>query len=251
MRLAALILALSLLAQAQVGPPAMVVAQKHASVPVFKTLELGERLNLPEGAQLTVSFLEGGGRSQCDGPGTFQVQSTQMVLLNGEGRVTHQQVLTRAAMTPRAWVNWDEMAGVRRDELAYCSDPVWLDPNVEIRWRAPSDVTQVEVVVEHLPEYRRVHKSTVPAESPLPLQLEAGQAYTVSLRGFSPRRTIEAAEQRLEVLSNQDRERLLAWESDVRLPEDRAELYSWLLSRGLPSRAQKMLPQLRADGAVP
>lgn len=251
MRLAALILALSLLARAQGLSPAMVVAQKQSPLRVFQTLKLGQQLNLPEGAQLTVSFLEGGGRSHCQGPGVFEVQGRQMVLLKGEGQVQNLTVPIRAAMPPRAWVNWDEMAGVRRDELTYCSDPTWVDPKVEIAWKVPEDLTEVEVVVEHLPDYRRVYKGTVPAESHLQMQLEAGQAYTVSLRGFSPRRTVEAAEQRLEVLSSQDRAQLLTWESAVSSPEDRAELYSWLLSRGLLSRAQQWLPQLKADGALP
>lgn len=251
MRLVALILALSLLARAQGSPPAMVVAQKQASLRVFQTLKLGEQLNLPEGAELTVSFLEGGGRSQCQGPGLFEVQSRQMVLLKGDGQVHNLTVATRAALPPRAWVNWDEMAGVRRDELTYCSDPTWAEPKVEIAWKVPQDLTEVEVVVEHLPDYRRVYKGTLPAASRLPLQLEAGQAYTVSLRGFSPRRMVEAAEQRLEVLSAQDLGQLLAWESAALLPEDRAELYAWLLSRGLLSRAQQWLPQLKADGALP
>ncbi|MFN8612575.1 MAG: hypothetical protein U0931_33855 [Vulcanimicrobiota bacterium] len=251
MKLAALILALSLLAQAQPAPPAMVVAQKDAPLRVFQTLRLGEKFQLSEGARLTVSFLEGGGRSQCQGPGLFQVESTRMVLLSGQGLVEHQQVAARAALPPRAWINWDEMAGVRRDEMVYCSDPTWLDPSVRIAWRVPDDLTEVEVVVEHLPDYGRVYKGTVPADAQLPLQLQAGQTYAVSLRGFSPRRTVEAAEQRLEVLSSHDRVQLLEWEAAARTPEDRVELYSWLLSRGLLSRAQQILPRLQADGALP
>lgn len=251
MKVAGLILAMSWLAFAQPGPPAMVVAQQGTAVRVLQTLKLGETLKLPEGAQLTVSFLEGGGRSQCQGPGVFQVGDTQMTLLSGQGQVRSEKIKARAALPPRPWINWDEMAGVRRDEFIYSGDRASLEPTVQLAWLAPDDLSEVEVVVEHLPDYRRVYKATVRADSPPPLHLEPGQTYTVSLRGFSPRRIVEAAEQRLEVLSSRDRDELLTWESDVKTPADRVELYSWLLSRGLLSRAQKMLPQLQADGALP
>lgn len=234
----ALILAIAL---AGAGAPAMVVASK-GPVParVLTTLQTGQKLTLAAGSELTVGFLQGGGRSHCKGPGLFQVGSTAMSLLQGSGSVSSQRSEARAALSPSPWINWDEMAGVRRDELRYTGDPTWLEPRAQLSWVAPADLQELEVVVEHLPDYRRVYKGTVAASQPLPLQLEAGQSYVLSLRGFSPGRVVEATEQRLEVLSEEDRVHLLAWESAARTPADVVELYSWLRSRGLTSRAERL-----------
>lgn len=238
MKLMAFLLAMML---AGSGAPAMVVASK-GPVParVLTTLQAGQKLTLEAGSELTVSFLQGGARSLCRGPGIFQVGSTGMALISGSGSVQSEKSAARAALTPSPWINWDEMAGVRRDEIRFVGDPTWLEPQVDLRWEVPPDLQEVEVVVEHLPDYRRVYKATVAARESLPLHLEAGQAYLVSLRGFSPRRTVEATGQRLEVLSRQDRDLLLDWEGSARTAADRVELYSWLVSRGLLSRAEKL-----------
>ncbi|MBN9414520.1 hypothetical protein ABS71_04795 [bacterium SCN 62-11] len=247
MKLLAFLLAVSL---AGAGAPAMVVASKGSvPAPVLTTLQTGQRLTLGVDSELTVSFLQGGARSLCRGPGVFQVGLTEMELLSGPGSVNTQKNEVRAAITPNSWTNWDEMAGVRRDEIHYAGDPTWLEPQARLSWTAPADLQEIEVVVEHYPDYRRVYKGTVSPQQPPALDLESGQTYVVSLRGFAPGRTVDSAEQRLEVLSREDRERLLAWESKAQSPADLVELYSWLMSRGLVSRAER----LRAEnpGAFP
>ncbi|MBX3166900.1 MAG: hypothetical protein KF760_05790 [Candidatus Eremiobacteraeota bacterium] len=246
MKLMAFLLALALAG----ATPAMVVASK-GPVPaqVLTTLQAGQKLTLAAGSELTVSFLQGGGRTHCKGPGVFQVGQIGMTLLSGSGSVQSEKSEARAALTPSPWINWDEMAGVRRDELRYAGDPTWLEPRAQLHWEAPADVQELEVVVEHLPDYGRIYKGTVAARAPLPLELEPGQSYVLSLRGFSPGRVVEAAEQRLEVLSEQDRVHLLAWESAARTPADVVELYSWLVSRGLLSRAERL--RLEHPGVLP
>ncbi len=221
--------------------PAMVVATK-GTVPtrVLTTLQAGQKVTLAAGSELTVGFLQGGGRSHCKGPGVFQVGLTGMTLTDGSGSVQWERNEARAALTPSPWINWDEMAGVRRDELRYTGDPTWLEPQAQLRWEVPADLQELEVLVEHLPDYRRVYKGTVAPQESLPLQLEAGQKYLVSLRGFSPERVVEAGEQKLEVLTDEERVHLLAWESVAQTPADLVELYSWLMSRGLLSRAERL-----------
>lgn len=247
MKLIALLLALTL---AGAGAPAMVVASKGpVPAPVLSTLQSGQRVSLAAGSELTISFLQGGARSHCQGPGVFLVGSTSMELLSGSGSVQTHKSEVRQAITPSSWTNWDEMAGVRRDELRYAGDPTWLEPRAQLRWEVPPDLQEVEVVVEHYPDYRRVYKGTVKAQQPPSLELEAGQSYVLSLRAFSSQRTVEGVEQRLEVLSQSDRQRLIAWEESARSSADLVELYSWLAGRGLPSRAQQL--RSKHPGAFP
>lgn len=238
MKLLAFFLAMAL---AGAPAPAMVVASK-GPVParVLTTLQAGQKVTLAPGSELTVGFLQGGGRSHCKGPGVFQVGSTGMLLIHGPGSVLSEKNEARAALTPSPWINWDEMAGVRRDELRYAGDPTSLDSQTLLRWEVPADLQELEVVIEHLPDYGRVFKGTVSAQETLPLELQAGHSYLVSMRGFGPGRVVEATEQRLEVLSEEDRVHLLAWESAAKNPADLVELYSWLMSRGLRSRAERL-----------
>lgn len=252
-RLLPLLLLIASLSSPLLARPAAMVTEVLGSatasgraLQLFDTLEEGQVLVLPAGASLTLSYLEGGLRGLCQGPARYQVQANGLRCLQGKNR----SQLARPAPGRRAGVsgdfNWDRMAGLRREDLGWTGDRAFVDGSVELRWQAPGDLDEVEIVVEQLPDFQRVFKGTLPARpGELRLQLQPGQRYQCHLRGFSPRRTAEAAEWSIRTLNDSERAELHEREQASQgSPCDRVEHCGWLLQQGLQSRAQKLAREL-------
>jgi hypothetical protein len=225
------------------------VTQVKGKLPVqlFDILSPGQKLQIPAGSEVVLSFLEGGGRYRCAGPATLQMDKRGPKALQG------QVVAISGPKNPQVAVagnfNWDRMAAVKRDDLQWLIDPCLRQGEVELTWSAPDDLTEVEIVVEKLPDFERVFKGVCPAKGPLPLKLQPGCQYALQLRGFSPRRTVEAAEHKLSVLSTKEATQLQEWEKSARAQKEPAalvELCSWLLQAGLRSQARSLAQELLA-----
>lgn len=222
-------------------------SSSQKSLQLFDTLEPGQVVVVPAGAALSLSFLEGGLRATLRGPAQFQLQAAGVKRTQGSGEVQLQRPTSDRAPGIRGDFNWDRMAGLRREDLGWIGDRSFCGQDVELRWTSPADLDEVEIVVEQLPDYQRVYKGTVGARpSRLPLKLEAGKSYQCHLRGFSPRRTAEASEWSIRLLSSAEVSELEQRErrSAAGEPVDQLEHCVWLLQQGLQSRAQKLAAEL-------
>ena len=216
-------------------------------VQLFDVLNTGQQLRLPAESEVILSFLEGGARYRVIGPALVVVDKKGPKAL--EGKV----VAVDGAKNPEVAVlgnfNWDRMAAVKREDLQWRIDPSLSQSTVELLWHAPEDLTEVEIVVEKLPNFERIHKGVCSAKGPLKLNLEPGSHYSLQLRGFSPRRTVEAAEQKLYVLSNKELQQLCELEKSARLQQEPAalvELCGVLLQKGLRTQARSLASELLA-----
>ena len=223
------------------------VTSSDKALQLFDTLEPGQVIVLPSGATLSLSFLDGGLRGLLQGPARFQLQPGGVKRLQGSGQQQIQRPQPDRAPGISGDFNWDRMAGLRREDLGWTGDRCFPGELAELHWTTPDDLDEVEIVVEQLPDYQRVYKGTVAARPcSLSLKLESGKTYQCHLRGFSPRRTAEAAEWSIRTLSSSEAADLARREerSQQGSTVDQMEHCGWLLQQGLQSRAQKLAAEL-------
>lgn len=246
------------LARAQTGGSgvAMVVklsgAVDHAGKPLalFDVLRDGEHLSIPANARLTLGLLGAAGRTEVVGPATLKVGRDGVSKLGGKGSVSGKR---DAAATPavaaqlKGSINWDRMAGVRREDLRWETDDRLGGEPARLRWVVPDDLTEVEVEVESLPDYSRVYRSTLPAHpGELALPLKPG-SYALHLRGFSPRRTVEAAVPTVQVMTDRQTEaqrQIVEAALSHNREEELSEVSALLLQNGQRRAAAPLLQRL-------
>lgn len=227
---------------------ALSVRSQGKALQLFDTLAAGSEIQVPANADLTLSFLRGGLRVHCQGPLTLKVGADGLVRVGGQGKLVEQRPESRITHSQATAFNWDRMAGVRREDLAWLVDPALSEGKSKLRWEVPGDLDEVEVTIEQLPDYQRVLRQVYAASlGEAAVDLQPGQAYLLQLRGFSPRRTVEASEQRVRVLTAAELAEVAERERLARAPEARVELCSYLLQMGLRSRARQVAKGLLED----
>ena len=232
---------------------ALVVDVRGQSAPLelLDVLTTGQQLLLPAGTSLTLSFRQGGRRYECRGPALFAIGPEAPSKLSGDGSCRRIASQAQAATELHGPINWDKMAGLRRELVAWRLDEV-VEPDAELRWEAPSSLEEVEITVERLPDFVRTWRSSLPAtpsRARLPQSvLRPGERYELSLRGFGAGGySLQARPQRVSVLSQRDWQRLQQFEQAAQQsqnPEDLVEYCAWLLQAGLQSRAARVARQL-------
>jgi len=134
------------------------------------------------------------------------------------------------------------MGGVHRDDLVWDMDCAPEQEQVTLRWKGGDSYERVEISVERLPGCERILKQALPATpAEYRLQLQTGETYLLSLRGFRRSSWQEAPQNwNLSVLSASQVEGLRSLEKEA-TPVELCFQYSQL---GLTSRARQLAASL-------
>jgi hypothetical protein len=247
-KLLLLFLLLSLSALAESGGVALVVEVRGtvAGVQLLDSVPMNRKLRVPGGAHVTLSFLEGGKRTRCQGPGVFLVEAAGVRRLQGTGGVDVQQPRSVVAREIRGSFNWDKMAGVRHRDLGWLVDETLLEPLAVLRWQAEPAVSEVQVTIEELPDFRRLLRQTLPnSAGQVTVTLQPGRTYELELTAYAPGAPpSEAARQQVRVLGAGEATRLLELEKQATTPEELLEMCSVWLQHGVRSRASLLARRL-------
>lgn len=215
---------------------------------LFDMVPVRSRLEVPSGGKLTLSFVRGGLRVSLQGPGSLRVEPDGVSQWTGKTPVQEQKPQQRLTHQQATAFNWDRMAGVSREDLRWTLDNSLMEQQTPLLWEVPADLEEVEVTIEEKPDFVRVLRQVYPARGRAPqIELKPGASYVLQLRGFSPRRTVEAAEHPLRVLSLAESQEVERREQLAKTLEERVELCSYLLQMGLRSRAREVAQSLLAD----
>ncbi len=228
------LLVLLLLIAAGAPPVAMVSDLKGTiqGVTLFGMLPAGQELRLPAGAELSLSFVQGGLRERLKGPCLARLEPTGVKMLEGAPAVTMRPAEGESAALPTG-LNLDKIGGLRRGELRFVNDPVSLTSRPVLRWVSSERFPELEIMIEEAGTFKRVLKQRVPPEpARLQVELSPGKSYLLSLTAFRadgshiPNEPLPVS---LRVLSSQETERYEALAREARMelqahPEDLAPL---------------------------
>lgn len=228
-------LVLLLLVAAGAPPVAMVsdLKGKIDGISLFGMLPAGQELRLPAGAELSLSFVQGGLRERLKGPCLARLEATGAKVLEGAPAVTMRPAEgSDSAALPRG-LNLDKIGGLRRGELRFVNDPVSLTSRPVLRWVSSERFPELEVMIEEAGTFKRVLKQRVPPEpARMQVELSPGKSYLLSLTAFRadgshiPNEPLPVS---LRVLSSEETERYEALAREARMelqahPDDLAPL---------------------------
>lgn len=243
--------------------PTAMVTKVHGKVTVNgKPLELlsylsaSDQANVPQGAQLTLSYVKGGARATVTGPAMVQAGADKPSLVSGKpGQLQVAQPSKRVGVALPSDVNLNIGGSLRRGEVSLHLSRKILPGPQKIVFSALPAYSSFRLVVENSSTYEGVYKSEQPEAYAFTIpagRLQPGQSYDFLLQATSDGGATKEVREEAVVVLSEDLARPLRQKAEefALAPAQSAagvELLALYLSYGLDRDALELLSKLEQD----